>query len=460
MNDPPRQITLQEWDERHAELRADGWTEPPWGGRLSRHVADGDVRLEHIRYDNAPAALNLWNLLLTEDDRLRAARRAGDRIVGAMKDLGTVPVMAYSFSNLRAFYPDGAWWIPCMMQRGSGALGIADALGIDESFCPVRAMLGAFVSGDHFPPPDLLVCSAGATCDDFSAIAQRLAATGRDILWWEIPHRRSPDDGEEGVALPGGVTAPASQAAFVRQQLAGVLARLESLAGARMDDATLAAGIARANAFRARLAELRRLVFTAAACPLPALELLIAEMLALHYCSDRDAAERVIDDLLETVRGRIAARTGYFGEKAVKVFWVNPVADLPVMNLLEECGGRICGTEYLVSHALDPIPEGIDPLDALARTALADTMAGPAGDRAARICADIRTFGAEAAVISRIPGASHCALESGPIADTIRETAGIPVLEIEVPPVSDPLRPTIVTRIRGLIETVRGNGYS
>ena len=47
-------------------------------------------------------------------------------------------------------------------------------MGIDASFCPVRAMLPAFQNGEHFPRPDVLICSTGAVCDDFSAIAQRL----------------------------------------------------------------------------------------------------------------------------------------------------------------------------------------------------------------------------------------------------------------------------------------------
>jgi len=453
----PRQLTLDEWDGRRAELLKAGLNEPPYGGILSRHVDEGDFRLRNIKYDNSPAALNLWNFLLTEEDRLRRARDEGDRIIGTMKDLGTVPVMVYSFSNLRAFYPDGAWWIPCVMELSAGLLSMADKMGIDESFCPVRAMLGAFESPDHFPEPDMLICSAGAICDDFSAIAQRLEAMDREILWWEIPHRRAPERNENRIELPGGFHAPASQVDFVRQQFEEILSKLESISGEKMNNDRLAAGIAAANSFRGKLAELRRLAFTADVCPLPALELLIAEMLALHFCSDRDEAMIVIDDLLETVRGRINRNEGYFGKDAVKVFWVNPVADLPVMNLLEECGGRICGTEYLFSHTLDPIPTGIDPLDALARSALADPMVGPAGDRALRISSDIERFGAEAVIISRIPGASHCALESGLIADKIHATSEIPTLEIEVPPVSDPLLPTIKTRIQGLIETVKGS---
>jgi len=163
-----------------------------------------------------------------------------------------------------------------------------------------------------------------------------------------------------------------------------------------------------------------------------------------------------LDDLLTETRRRIEAEQGYFGAEAVRVFWVNPVADLRAMNLLEECGGRICGTDYLFSHALDPIPEDVEPMEALARMALADPMVGRAGDRADRIIRDIRAFGAQALVLSRIPGASHCAHEGAVIGDKVRTALGIPVCEIEVPPVSDPVRPTIRTRIEALIETVRG----
>ena len=152
----PRKITLQEWHEQYRALKSHGLQEPSYGGALDRHVSEGgDYRLTRLAFDNSPAALRLWNFLLTEEDRLRAAARAGKKIVGAMKDLGTVPVLAYSLPNTIAFYPDGAWWIPCVMEMTSRDLHIADSLGIDESFCPVRAMLGAFVTGEHFPMPDL-----------------------------------------------------------------------------------------------------------------------------------------------------------------------------------------------------------------------------------------------------------------------------------------------------------------
>lgn len=448
-------LSLAEWNDRYCRLRRAGNIEPSYGGPLDRHVADGDVRLRKLRFDPSPAALDLWNFLLTEEDRLQAARKAGKTIVGTMKDLGTVPVMAYALPRTVAFYPDGAWWIPCIMELTDESLCEADALGIDDSFCPVRAMLGAFVNGDHFPLPDLLACSVGATCDDFSAIAQRVEGLGHPILWWEIPHRRHPAAGEAAVALPGGFVAPASQVAFVRSELNRVRRALEKVTGFPLDDRALQAGIEAANRVRRCLAELRRLVFTAEPCPLPGLELLIAEMLAIHFCSDRDECLRVLTGLLREVEQRIRSGAGILEKGMARIFWVNPVADLQAMNLLEESGGRLCGTEYLFTHALDDIPEDLPPMEALARMALADPMVGSAGDRADRICRDIVRFGAEAVLISKIPGASHCALEGALLSDRIQRTLDLPVVEIEVPPLIDSLRPTLTTRLSALVETVK-----
>jgi len=455
VTDAPGRITLEEWDLQYEKLQLAGMVQPHYGGPLSRHLRDGDQRLLKLRYDNSAAALRLWNFLLTEEDRLREARTGGKRIVGTMKDLGTVPVMAYSFENVVAFYPDGAWWIPCVMELSAGLLEIADSLGIDESFCPVRAMLGAFVTGAHFPLPDMLVCSVGATCDDFSAIAQRVEGLGHPIFWWEMPHRRVPEPEESAVTLPGGFAAPRCQIEFVRSELERIKGALEELTGEQLNEERLSKGISKANEVRRCLSELRHLTFTAERCPMPALEMLIAEMLAIHFCSDRQEAIEVLTELLDEVEARVQVGAGVLDADAAKIFWVNPVADLYVMNLLEDCGGRISGTEYLFSHALDEIPQDVPPLEALAQIALADPMAGSSVDRAERVCADIETFGAEAVMISRIPGASHCALEGRVIAEIVRDRFDMPVVEIEVPPVTDSIRPTVRTRLEALVETVK-----
>lgn len=452
MNDRPRQITLDEWDTRYVVLKEQGMEEPFYGGPLRRHVDDGDLRLLRLTYDNSAAALRLWNFLLSEEDRLAEARAKGKKLVGAMKDLGTVPVMAYSLPNVVAFYPDGAWWIPCVMELSAGLLDIAGSIGIDDTFCPVRAMLGAFLTEAHFPIPDLLTCSVGATCDDFSAICQRLEGLGYPILWWEMPTRRAPDPDETSIELLGGFITPESQVEFVKEELKRIKRSLEDLSGEQLDDEKLSEGIKAANEVRSLLRKLRRVVYTAESPPIPALEMLIAEMLAIHFCSDRSEAAAVLTGLLDEADKRVESGIGILPGKPVKVFWINPVADLKVMNLLELYGGCLCGSDFLFNHAIDPIPEDIPPMEALARMALADPMVGSTADRAKRICSDIRDFGAEAVVISRIPGASHCATEGQVIADMVRSKIGIPVGEIEVPPLADSMQATLSTRLEGIIE--------
>ena len=103
-------------------------------------------------------------------------------------------------------------------------------------------MLSAFVDGGHFPIPDMLICSVGAVCDDFSAIAQRVEQLGHPILWWELPARRAPQHDEQ-----------------VRDELSRIAAALEKQTGQTLDDDRLRGGIERANATRRVLAELRRL---------------------------------------------------------------------------------------------------------------------------------------------------------------------------------------------------------
>ena len=208
-----------------------------------------DTRLLHLRFDNSPAALALWNLLLSENQRLYYYKTEGRKIVAAMKDLGTVPVMANSFDNLVAFYPDGAWWTPCIMEQHEGLFEVAAQYGLDESFCPVRAMLAAFVNEEHFPRPDLSICSAGAVCDDFSAIAQQIEHLGVSIHWWRIPHRRTPGSQDTAVPLPGGFQAPQSQITFVRTELETIKELLEETAQKPLTDALLSISIKKANRF-------------------------------------------------------------------------------------------------------------------------------------------------------------------------------------------------------------------
>ena len=99
----------------------------------------------------------------------------------------------------------------------------------------------------------------------------------------------------------------------------------------------------------------------------------------------------------------------------------------------------------------------ITSFKALAQAALGDPMVGPAEDRARRIAREVRALGAKAVVVSRIPGASHCALEGEVIADILSSGRGVPVIEIEAPALIDAVAPALRTRLEALIETAKGN---
>ena len=128
------------------------------------------------------------------------------------------------------------------------------------------------------------------------------------------------------------------------------------------------------------------------------------------------------------------------------------------MNLLEDAGGRVCGTDYMFCHALDPIPTDMPPMEALAQMALADPMVGSAADRAERIISrypQIRQrkhwlFHASRARVI-VPWKERLS------AEMVKARMDIPILEIEVPPITDAIEPTLRTRLEALVETVKAH---
>jgi hypothetical protein len=406
-------------------------------GALQRHAQSGDRRLLHLDFHLSPASHDLWNFLMTEEERLHAARKSGTVIVGALKDLGTIPILVNAYTNAVAFYPDGAWWLPCFKEQSTNLLPVADALGAGEGFCPVRAMLGAFELGCHFPIPDVMFCSTGAICDDFKAIAQRLVERGHPIHFWEMPHVREAQAEDPSIALANGLRVPMLARDIVQDELCRIVKMLDQQTGEAVSEGKLQEAIVRSNRVRALLARIR-------ASALPSLERLICEMMALHYCSDYTCCEAVLTrvaDEAETLKAEAQLKP---------VYWINPVADVRAMNLLEDAGGRLCGTDFMFTHALAPLDEGLSPFDTLARMALADPMAGTIRARMKACLADAKRNGARGIIVSRIPGASHCAFE----ASMLSTISDLPVLEIEIPSLADLVAPSLMTRLQGFIESV------
>ncbi|MBP6928886.1 MAG: 2-hydroxyacyl-CoA dehydratase [Caldisericia bacterium] len=414
----------------------------------------GDLRLKSLKYDNSLASIRLWSFLLSEEERLHKARLAGKKIIGTLKDLGTMPVLTYSSPDTIAFYPDGAWWIPCIMEMSEGLLKMADSLGLGEEVCPSRATLSAYISNNHFPRPDYLIAAVGCCCDDFSAIMQRLADMGTKTSWWELPFRGSPSAGEEVELLPTGFYAPKRTADFLEREFDRVRNELSEFLGHPVTDNMVSEGIEKANRFRQIIGEVRDLCYGSVPCPFPALETQICEMIAIHFCSDREEATNVLAHVLETVRKRVESGAGVLPKENCRAVWINPVADLRVMNLFEDLGGAIAGTEYLFRHALVQIPTNVSPMRALALTALSDPMIGPAWQRAKIVIDEVKKYKAEGIVVSNIPGASHSATE-GNIIRELASKEGIPVLQISVPPLTDATSSQLGTRFEAFFELIR-----
>ena len=273
------------------------------------------------------------------------------------------------------------------------------------------------------------------------------------ILWWEIPHRRHAEAAETAVLFPA-VFPPRRASGVGDGRAARVQEALEIYTGRTLTTSGWRRGLLGRTGF-ARASRVAAEVFTAKICPLPALEMLIAEMLAIHFCSDQQETLLVLEELGAEVDRRVAAGVGVLPADAVRVFWVNPVADLRVMNLLEDAGGRVCGTDYLFCHALDLDSHGYTPLGG----AGANGPGRPDGRFAGGSCpADLQRYppfwgrgGGDLPHSRRQP----LCLGGDDIAEMIRSGLGIPLVEIEVPPISDALEPTLRTRLEALLETVR-----
>jgi len=404
-------------------------------GSMQRHATGGDLRLLHLAFHLSPATHDLWNFLMTEEERLKDLRRSGKAIIGALKDLGTISVLVNAYQNAVAFYPDGAWWLPCFKEQRTNLMPVAEALGAGEGLCPVRAMLAAFELGCHFPIPDLLFCSTGAICDDFKALAQRLVERGHPIHFWEMPHVREAQADEASLELASGLRVPWLLCDIVTDELRAIARKLSEHTDEILDEEKLCSAIRRSNRVRHLLARIR-------ASALPSLERLVCEMMAIHYCSDYELCEAVLSRVAEEAEMLTP-------DPALKpVFWINPVADVRVMNLLEEAGGRLCGTDFMFSHALSPLEESGDPFDTLARMALSDPMAGTTRARMKICLEEAKRCGAKGIIVSRIPGASHCAFEASMLASL----SDLPLLEIEVSSLTDSYAPALMTRLQGFME--------
>ncbi len=427
----------------------------------------GDVLLRRLKFDSSLEALRLWAFLFSEKDRLFLAKENGWKIIAAMKDLGQVPILTYAFPETLTFYADELWWAPCFSEEPH-LLDEAAKLGAGEELCFVRAALGAMVTLDYFPKPDLCIAGVGACCDDFSAIMQLIEGLGYPVHWWEMAARfdepiRSSSENWTRTSY-GGSSYRESTRQFIEGQLLSVVKRMEELTGVKVNQSMLEKSRTLFNILRGQVSELRKLVYSARRPPLPGLEMFLSEFTAIHTCSEPEESIKVLDGLLKLVHRRLESDESPFEhDNPLRIFWVTPPTDASLITLLEDLGGCIAGTEYLISHAFLPLSTARDPVAAVAENCLDDCMIGSPAFRADRIAAGARKFGAEGVIISGIFGASHCPWDERAITDVIEKELGIPVLSFDVPFSPGRTNEQVYNRLQGfmeLLETRRGSMIS
>ena len=403
---------------------------------LSSYADAGDHLLSRLRFDPSPAGLRLWAFVFSETKRLFAARQAGQKIFAVMKDLGTMPVLTYALPQTTTFYADEFWWSPCLTED-TRLLDAAEALGCHDQCCYVRAALGAYELHSHFPEPDLSIAAVGSCCDDFSAIMQLIAARGHKTVFWDLPLRKDPAahirHQEFSRNSAGQSWYQHSALDFLVQQFRRVKLSVEQVAEQPITDEMLLRSISFANRVRELVREIRDLAYGTVPTPLAGLETMLCEFLAIHYCSDPLQCLAVLEDLLEEVRRRVKLNQGVLPHQAFRTVWAMPCTDPSILQLWEQLGGCVAGTEYLISHSRYGIRTDCAPLSALAEAALNDPCIGSTAFRAQRVLEQLRKYKAEAVIIPSIFGASHCSYEIREIASAVQSECGLPVLSFEVP---------------------------
>lgn len=418
----------------------------------------GDTLLSRLKFDSGLASLRLWAFLFSEKDRLFLAKEKGWKIFATMKDLGQVPIISYAVPESLTFYADELWWAPCFAEE-THLLDKAAELGATDELCYVRAALGAYKTLDYFPKPDLSFAGVGSCCDDFSAVMQLIEWQGNPIHWWEIPTRFEESDllkCSKFKKTPSG-NSPYQESAvtFLAEQYRGIVKKLQDVTNRDITEDDLRMSVKGFNAIRKQVSDLRELVYKQKVPPLPGLEMLLAEFIAIHYCSEPDESSFVLDDLLQMVRGRIERKETPFEGDPVRVFWVTPPTDAALVTLLEEYGGCVCGSEYLISHAFYQLDESKPPLEAIAENYMDDPLIGASEFRARRIVNEAKRFGAEGVMITGIFGASHCPYEDRVIAQMVQKELDIPVVSFDVPYSPGKVSEQVVSRIQGFTEILR-----
>ncbi|UCD19401.1 MAG: 2-hydroxyacyl-CoA dehydratase [candidate division WOR-3 bacterium] len=457
----PEKISLREWSRQFrmvgdSEIRQfKYYNNDEWGIYLSppaTFMVYGSRQLKKLKFDNSLAALRLWGFTFNESERLFRARQSGKRIIAAMGDLGTVPVIALAFPDCIPFYPDCTWWTP-FFNESTVLLDKASELGTPEASCFVRSTLAAFHKMAYFPKPDILFASTGASCDDYSCIMQMVEDMGYELNWLEIPfrrQRRSLHVPEEHTVAESGFEYPKRFETYLVDEYKRVWQKMEALTGTG-DLEDLNASIEKNNRIRRLVNEIKDLTQTAAVAPFPALEMMIIEFGNLYGYADIDEWLDILKMIKQTIADRVEKGIGVLASDAVPLAWVTPTADPLLLNIVEDLGGRIVATEYVINQALTTIEEGIEPFHALARSFMNASLIGSTEERVRQIARGVDSGKIAGVIITNMLGCSHCAMETRLIEEKLKN---VPVLAIDIPA---PLGITaqLRTRITAFIEMLR-----
>lgn len=467
----PQRITSSEWHvlfkdipekfiDSYRYYRSVGSTD--WNTYLfppSSFLIYGCRYLRKLKFDNSLASLRLWGFMLSESERLFRARQTGMKIVATMGDLGAIPPLVYSFPGAIPFYPDCYWWTP-FLNESNVLFEEAKRLGIGEECCFVRAALGAFSKLAYFPKPDLNIAATGASCDDMAAVMQGIQRLEHHVHWFELPHRKDnyPWFSAERFRKTDshGVEYQEFIKDFLVKEFLTLIPALENTTGSQYNAAKLQEAIRKTNKLRNLINEIKDITFTAARSPIPALEIMNIEFIALSAYSDLDEATGILEHIKATIVERVAKNQGVTEEDALKIVWVTPPADPLLLNYLEDLGGRLAGTEFVINQALYPLLLNDEPINSLADGMLNASLIGTSKARAREIVRQARRFRAEGVIISNIFASSHCAFETAIIKDYVRSTLNIPVLAFDVvAPGKQMMQSQILNRMTAFMELLR-----
>lgn len=468
-SDPPAsKITSTEWRRLFAHVpdklidlyryyRECGKT--AWNTYLippSTFAAYGVRYLQKLHFDNSLASLRLWGFTLTESERLYRARQVGKRVVALMGDLGPLAPLVYAFPQTVAFYPECHWWTP-FLYESNDLFDAAARRGIGEDCCFVRAALGAFARNCYFPLPDLCIASSGATCDDMAAVMQGVYSLKYPFFWFEIPFR--PDrflNARISSASAAEICSDDHLKKFLMRQLVALAAKLEEITGSPFSEASLRQVITKTNRLRRAIERSRERAYHGSGAALPALEMLNLEFMAMAFYADLDEAADIAEALAETAAHRNQDGNAITAPDALRIFWVTPPADPILLNHIEDLGGQVVGSEYVINQVRAPLREDLPPLEALANGLLNMSLIGSSARRAQRVIREAGAAGAEGIIISSIFGSSHCASEDRIIAEDVRRALDIPVLAFDVVgPGKQRQQSQILNRMQAFMEVLR-----